>query len=304
MKKITFVLAMLLMAATTFTQTSRRTASGTNPARENQERTTVNSGRTERQNNTSTRNTSTRNTEVKQERPAERSSNVERERSTSTQRSVESTPERNERRTYQEPTNNRDNRTREVHVERKTTVVRDNRPERVNVNRTHYDSPRQYRETRVVHHHYHKPPRSVHYRAKHYPYRSPVHVDIIWTPAMRTEYIEIYPMVRDWRYPIGYRIGSISAYYAYDYTGEVMNVYGRVTEVFYTGRTDEYILYFGAYYPYHDFSVVIPGHIARSYSRWPESYFDQQYISVTGLITVFDGKPEIVVNRHRQINTY
>jgi len=86
--------------------------------------------------------------------------------------------------------------------------------------------------------------------------------------------------------------------------GEVVNVYGKVEEVFYTGRTDEYILYFGAYYPYHDFSVVIPGDLARIYSRWPELYFENQHMAITGLITIFDNKPEIVVKRRGQISLY
>jgi hypothetical protein len=116
--------------------------------------------------------------------------------------------------------------------------------------------------------------------------------------------MEMYPEVRYWHYNVGYRINSTSAYYADYYIGEVMNVYGKVTDVYYAYETDEFFLYFGAYYPYHDFTIVLPGVIARRYSAIPDRYFDNQYISVTGLITAYDGKPEIVVKRNFQLDVY
>jgi hypothetical protein len=121
---------------------------------------------------------------------------------------------------------------------------------------------------------------------------------------MRMEYIRIYPMVKVWRYPAGYRIETVSAYNALYYGGEVMNVYGKVYETFYSRETDEYILYFGAYYPYHDFTVVVPGNIARRMSRWPENFFEHQHVMVTGLITTYDDKPEVVVKSTGQIRIY
>ena len=121
---------------------------------------------------------------------------------------------------------------------------------------------------------------------------------------MRANYVRYYPMVTTWRYPVGYRIQTISAYDAMLYRGEVMSVYGQVTEVFYSRETDEYFLYFGAYYPYHDMSVVVPGWIARGMSRWPEKYFEQQHIMVTGLISTYDEKPEIAIRDAGQISIY
>ena len=121
---------------------------------------------------------------------------------------------------------------------------------------------------------------------------------------MRHEYIRIYPVVRWWSYPIGYRIPTITAYDASFYTGEVMNVYGKIYEVFYSGSTDEYFLYFGAYYPYHDFTVVLPGWIARKYSSHPEAYFEREHILVTGLITTYNNSPEMVLKRPGQLRLY
>jgi hypothetical protein len=111
-------------------------------------------------------------------------------------------------------------------------------------------------------------------------------------------------MVTYWNYYPGYRISNVSAYFAEYYMGEVMTVYGKVKEVFYSRSTDEYFLYFGAYYPYQDFTVVMPGWIARQYTRRPERYFENDYLAVTGLITSFNGNPEIVVKEAFQLNRY
>ena len=121
---------------------------------------------------------------------------------------------------------------------------------------------------------------------------------------MHRHFIDIYPMVPSWRYYNGYRIDMISAYDAMYYRGEVMTVYGRVSDVYYSRNTDEYFLYFGPYYPYQDFTVVMPGYLARRYSRNPERYFMDRHLAVTGLITTFEGEPEIVVKKDFQINLY
>ena len=121
---------------------------------------------------------------------------------------------------------------------------------------------------------------------------------------MHHDFRIFYPQVHVWRYPVGYRIVSIPAYDANGYIGEVANVYGQVVEVYYALPSDEYYLYFGDYYPYHDFTVVLPGWIASRYSSYPESYLEREDIVVTGLISTFDGKPEIVVKRESQISIY
>ncbi len=167
-----------------------------------------------------------------------------------------------------------------------------------------YASPRVYREQHVAHHHYSSPPRSREYRSVHYVYRRPLGIEIYWTPVIHRHFLRIYPMVPYWYYHTGYRIEMISAYDAIYYQGDVMTVYGRVTEVYYSRATDEFFLYFGPYYPYHDFTVVMPGYLARRYSRRPERFFTNQYLAVTGLITSFNGEPEIVVKESFQIHLY
>jgi hypothetical protein len=110
--------------------------------------------------------------------------------------------------------------------------------------------------------------------------------------------------VRVWRYDIGYRIPVVPAYDAEFYIGDVAKVYGKVYDVYYEYQNDEYFLYFGDYFPYQDFSVVVPGIEARAYSRRPERFFSGSHIAVTGYVSDFEDKPEIVVRRASQIEIY
>ncbi len=325
MKKSIFILAMLLMAATAFTQTSRRTANSKQPATKEQTKSTEarrqrssKASSFERKNNTTTNKTTVTSKRSENHQVTRRSSAGNRNSGQETRQvSSGTTSERRSqaqgtsRRTHVNVSSNHtgNNAATNRHSQRTTTThhAAGHGPSRVSTGTkyvTYYQSPRLYRGTRVVRYHYHRPPRSRVYRARHYPYRIPLHVDIYWTSAMRREYVRIYPMVTTWRYSIGYRIPSISAYDALRYHGEVMNVYGKVYEVFYSRETDEYVLYFGAYYPYHDFSAVVPGWIARRMSRWPQEYFERQHVIVTGLITAFEDKPEIVVRNTGQLRIY
>jgi hypothetical protein len=163
---------------------------------------------------------------------------------------------------------------------------------------------REYRGGREVTYHYPVPPKPREYRRVHYPYPSPVHFSFYWTPEIRYEYVRLYPAIGYYKYPVGYRIENVSAYDALHCRGEIANVYGKVFEVYYSRYNDEYILYFGAYYPYHDFTAIIPGEIARRYSPWPEWYFEKEQLIITGLITLYEGTPEIDVRTNSQIRLY
>lgn len=296
MKRAFTVLAIMLMAATSFTQTSRRPASTNSSANRNENNTTEYSNRESVNRNTTTRENNARPNENRavQQTPT---------RSTETNRSSE---------VNRNSDANRTATTRSTDVNRSTNVNRTETYQRPagqsayhgDNHRHTYTSSRRYNGSYTVTHHYSTRPESRDYRATHYVYRQPVNVEIIWTNDMHRHYRYMYPEVRYWNYHYGYRITSVSAYYADRYIGEVMNVYGRVTDVFYARETDEYFLNIGPYYPYQDFTIVLPGEIARRYGRRPVSFFTNQYISVTGLITEFEGKPEIVVKRNSQINLY
>ncbi len=147
-------------------------------------------------------------------------------------------------------------------------------------------------------------PRPINYHTRHYSYRRPLDVRVTWTYNMHKEYKYIYPEINHWHYRPGETIYTVSSYDAYDHIGEVRRVYGKVDEIFYARETDEYYIYLGYMYPYHDFSVIIPGHVARKFSRRPMLYFANQFISVTGLITIYNEIPEIMTRRPHQIEIY
>jgi hypothetical protein len=168
--------------------------------------------------------------------------------------------------------------------------------------RKHYTTPNRQavRSNHVKGYHYNP----VRYRNVNYHYRVPNRVHITWTNRMYHDYLMMYPEYRYWYYPIGYRIVTIPTYKAYYHIGEVRNVYGRVHEVYYSWTTDEYHLYFGGDFPYHDFTVIIPGNHARRFDRYPEIFFEGRYIWVTGLLSTFEGRPELIVKRQHQIHLY
>jgi len=333
MKKHLLILVMLLAAATAYTQPSRRTTNDTKPAGQ-ERRTNVSTDKKTNQDakkaNVSSQNKSSQNQKrTAGNRPDSRKSGQPDNRSGSKPDNKSDNPPKREYKSTspQQPVKDNARRTDVQNNDRRQPVspgdVRTDRPS-VNVNKTAkghvvprspnqgvrpaerpvYHSTRQFVKPRPVRHHYVRPPRPREYRAERYPYRRPHDIHIIWSHNMRLEYIRIYPEVRRWHYDIGYRIPTISAYDALYYTGEVVNVYGKVYEVYYSAGTDEYYLYFGAYYPYHDFTVVLPGWIARRYSAYPERYLEREHMTVTGLISVFDDKPEMVVKNDSQVSLY
>ncbi|HYW95081.1 MAG TPA: hypothetical protein VE870_05810, partial [Bacteroidales bacterium] len=147
-------------------------------------------------------------------------------------------------------------------------------------------------------------PRPIEYRRTHYPYRMPPRVNILWNERMYREYVLLYPDFHLWYYPYGYSIRTISSYDAARYIGEISRVYGTVYDTWYSPESDEYFLYFGGPYPYQDFSVVIDGRDARKFSWRPERYFTNRYVAVTGLISLWQDKPEIDVRKRSQIEIY
>ena len=102
----------------------------------------------------------------------------------------------------------------------------------------------------------------------------------------------------------GFTMETISAYDAMYYIGNVMRVYGEVSEVYYSSRDDMWYLYIGAPYPYHDFTVMIAGKDYRRY-RFPHlERLEGAHIWSMGLITEFDGKPEILIRKPYQLGVY
>ena len=186
-------------------------------------------------------------------------------------------------------------------VDRKVYVPR-NEKEYSERRRTYTNPDRRVVNRQIITKNYvHRP---IEYRRTYYPYRVPSRPDIIWNINLYNEYRYIYPHYDYWYYPVGYRIHTISAYDANRYIGEFTRVYGRVYEVWRSGETDEYYLYFGEPYPYQDFTVILSGRDARRYSRIPERYFPGKDIAVTGIVSVFEDRPEMVIKKRSQIDIY
>jgi hypothetical protein len=183
------------------------------------------------------------------------------------------------------------------------TTVNRNIPVDTRVNERRYANSSHNRVEAHIHTYYHNPD-PIEYRRIHNPYRRPVYVDLYWTSGLRDNYYSWYPEYRHWNRNLDSRIETISAYDSYDYIGDIARVYGKVYDVQYSVENDEYYLYFGAYYPYQDFSAVVPGWVAREITSRPKRYFDNRHISITGLITIYDDRPEIEVRRPGQIDRY
>ena len=161
-------------------------------------------------------------------------------------------------------------------------------------NHYHYAYP-----TTNVKFHYHHNTYANNYRVLYYP----TYGNIYWNRNMYRDYHRWYPDYR-WSYSYGYRIQTISVFDVKYNLGEVANVYGRVYATWYNNETDDFLLFFGGDFPYQQFTVVVPGHVARKFSWRPENYFLGEHITITGLITTFDGSPEIVVKNNRQLGLY
>ena len=158
----------------------------------------------------------------------------------------------------------------------------------------HYAYP-----TRKVKFHYHHDTYVHNYHVLYYP----AHRNIYWTRSMYRDYHRWYPNYR-WNYRYGHTIQIISVFDAQYNLGEVAMVYGRVYATWHNKETDDYLLFFGGDYPYQRFTVVLPGNVARRFSWRPERYFLGEHLTITGLITTFEGNPEIIVKHKRQVGIY
>jgi len=245
------------------------------------------------------------NTRTSEDRPRSTTTvNQERQRPTGTSTTVTRESGNRSSETVRSQTGDRNaNTSREVNVTRNREYVP--RTEQVYVEkRQAYRTPERPRTARTVNQSTTYVHRPVEYRRTYYPYAEPRRVDIIWNVNMYNEYRYLYPHYDYWYYPYGYRIHTVSAYEAGRYIGEVARIYGRVADVWYERQTDEYYLFFGEPYPYQDFSVIVNGRTARRYSYRPERYFLDRNIAVTGLVSIWDNRPEMIIKKRSQIEVY
>lgn len=147
-------------------------------------------------------------------------------------------------------------------------------------------------------------PKSKAYKRIFYPFYKPRLADLFWTANMYRDYRHWYPDFKYWYYPFGYRIHTVSAYDAYKYIGEVARIYGVVNEVWYSRENRAYYLYIGAPYPYQDFTIILEAPTAKRYSWDPVRYFTHRQLAVSGLVSLNEQKPEMLIRKHSQINFY
>ncbi|MGC9341513.1 MAG: hypothetical protein ACP5E3_02340 [Bacteroidales bacterium] len=72
----------------------------------------------------------------------------------------------------------------------------------------------------------------------------------------------------------------------------------------YSRKTDEYYLYIGGPYPYQDLTIILEGHDARRFNRNPLRFFTGRHVAATGLVSVFESKPEMFLKKRSQLDVY
>jgi len=178
-----------------------------------------------------------------------------------------------------------------------STAVRRNTAVKRNLEPTGYSHRVYYPKKRVkIHVH---PAMHRHYKVLYYP----AHRNIIWTRKMHRYYVNLYPGYT-WRYAAGYHIRTVSVFEAAYNIGEISRVYGRVYGTWHNRETDDLLLFFGGEFPHQEFTMVIPGKIARRYHWRPERYFLGQHVWATGLISSYNGEPEMIIRDRRQLQIY
>ncbi len=312
MKRTILILVIAVFTSTVYCQSSRRTTNSTSTTRTER---SSNNSETTKSTDRKSNSTANRTTGSSSDRTSGRSSSQNSQsvntgnRNTTTRDNSGSTRSNNS----STRTNNTSTRTNNTTTHTNSTNTRTNNTNSVNSQRTNSaNSTSAYRtstnrRSSANYHSAHSHTNSGHvdsrHQTTHYVYRQPANVTIVWTAEMQRNYVRMYPNHR-WSYNYGYRIVSIPAYNAGYYIGDVRNVYGVITEVYYEAATDEYFLGIGPNYPYQYFTIIVPGYMARSYSNNPYRYYMNRNIGVTGLITTYEGKPEILVRENTQLYLY
>jgi nuclease S1 len=92
---------------------------------------------------------------------------------------------------------------------------------------------------------------------------------------------------------------------AKDYVGQKVTVCGSVTGTYFDQKARRHptFINFGPAYPNSTFSLLIWGNDRKKFSYQPEEYLKNKQVCVTGTITTFKGRVEMIVTDSSQINT-
>jgi hypothetical protein len=151
-----------------------------------------------------------------------------------------------------------------------------------------------------INHYYHNK-RKV--RNLYYNYKRVPAVRMIYHTSWHRFYAARYPAY-NYGHLVNHRLSLISGRQAQYHVGEVAAVFGRVYETYYDDINNEFYLYFGAPYPQNDFTVVVTGREARKMRRHSPRYYIGRDFIVSGLVTQWNGNPEIVINYSSQLKRY
>ncbi|MDA2918721.1 DNA-binding protein [Desulfobacterota bacterium AH_259_B03_O07] len=90
---------------------------------------------------------------------------------------------------------------------------------------------------------------------------------------------------------------------ASNYVGETKTICGKVASSKYAvkSRGSPTFLNLNKPYPNHIFTVVIWGSDRHKFKNSPELFYKGENICVTGLINIYRGKPQIIVDKPSQI---
>jgi DNA/RNA endonuclease YhcR with UshA esterase domain len=96
---------------------------------------------------------------------------------------------------------------------------------------------------------------------------------------------------------------SISIVDAKDHVGERVTICGKVEDTYYNAKVNgkPFMIYFGAKYPKQTFSAVIWNDDLKNFDYKPDEYLKGKFICIIGVIKMYKGKPEMVLNTQEQI---
>ncbi|GAA4092547.1 hypothetical protein GCM10022392_13570 [Mucilaginibacter panaciglaebae] len=76
---------------------------------------------------------------------------------------------------------------------------------------------------------------------------------------------------------------------------------GKVYSTKVIQSTGMVLLNIGGYYPNQDLTVVIKAAVVKQFKTPPNIEFSNGQVCITGAITIFKGKPEIIITNSQQI---
>lgn len=87
------------------------------------------------------------------------------------------------------------------------------------------------------------------------------------------------------------------------HAGDSITVCGKIVDGYYAARVENTptFLNVGARYPNQLLTIVIWGDVRKKFEVKPEEQFKDKDVCITGRITEFQGKPQIVINSPWQL---